>query len=213
MSNIHSAATCGNRPPLDRQNRGAEQDGQGSSLKIIAAEIEAQHQATYRAARAAIEHAMRCGELLLDAKTKVGHGEWLPWLEANTSIGIRQAQNYMRIAKNRLKIEAANTQRDSHLPVREAVTLLAEPKPPRQIWADEINAKWHEAQQVRAEMVDHLKEARQHFDNDEAFAARLKEHLEIADASFLIDLLDRDDGDAWDDALIAALERAVEVVQ
>lgn len=56
MSNIHSAATCGNRPPLDRN--GAEHDGQGSSLDIIAAEIEAEHQATYRAARAAIDHAM-----------------------------------------------------------------------------------------------------------------------------------------------------------
>lgn len=156
---------------------------------------------------------MRCGELLLDAKTKVGHGEWLRWLEVSTSIGIRQAQNYMRIAKNRLKIEAANTQRNSHLPVCEAVALIAEPRPPRLNLAGTINAKWCEAQQHRAQMVDHLKEARQGFDDDEAFAAWLKEDLEIADASFLIDLLNLDDDDAWDDALIAALERAVEAIQ
>jgi hypothetical protein len=98
-------------------------------LPALAAEIENCHQAAYRAAEDALNLALRCGDLLIEAKAKIKHGEWLFWPETNTTVGNRQAQNYIRLAKNRPEIEAANTQRDSHLPVREAIALLAEPKP------------------------------------------------------------------------------------
>jgi hypothetical protein len=58
--------------------------------------------------------------LLIEAKSRVRHGEWLSWLEANCPLSDRQARNYMRLARNR--------QRVADLPsVREAVAFLAEP--------------------------------------------------------------------------------------
>jgi hypothetical protein len=47
-----------------------------------------------------LEHGLRCGALLNEAKEQVGHGEWLPWLEANYGGKPRHAQNYMRLAAN-----------------------------------------------------------------------------------------------------------------
>jgi len=53
----------------------------------LAGKIEAEHQAAIGAARSAMEHAIRCGQLLLEAKASIGHGGWLPWVEANLSSG------------------------------------------------------------------------------------------------------------------------------
>jgi hypothetical protein len=66
-------------------------------LPVLAAEIDREHQAAHRAARTAIEHAIECGRLLLEAKALIPHGEWLPWLEANTMVSARQSQRYMRL--------------------------------------------------------------------------------------------------------------------
>jgi hypothetical protein len=99
----------------------------GRTIERLAVEIEAHHQSAYRLAAGAVDHALRCGDLLIEAKGRVKHGEWLPWLRSVTTISIRQAQNYMRLAKNRTEIEAAKTQRLSYLPIRDAIALLTEP--------------------------------------------------------------------------------------
>jgi phage N-6-adenine-methyltransferase len=87
--------------------------------------IQAAHEAAQAGARTALENAVLCGELLLQAKDALEHGQWLPWLAANTTIGVRQAQNYMRVAKHREAL-AANAKSSAHLSA--AVDLLAEPK-------------------------------------------------------------------------------------
>ena len=46
------------------------------------------------------EHAAECGRRLIEAKALLPHGEWLPWLEANTEVIPRQSQKYMRLADN-----------------------------------------------------------------------------------------------------------------
>jgi hypothetical protein len=45
-------------------------------------------------------------------------------------LSLRTAQSYMRLANNSSAIEAANASRDSYLPIREAVALLAAPAKP-----------------------------------------------------------------------------------
>lgn len=68
-----------------------------------------------------VHHAIRAGELLLEAKGRVGHGEWLPWLAANFEAGERTARRYMTIASNRTRV--------ADLPsVREALAELATPR-------------------------------------------------------------------------------------
>lgn len=71
--------------------------------------------------RSAVGHALRAGELLIEAKAQVKYGEWLLWLDANFPESVRTADLYMRLARN--------SQRVANLPsIREAVALLAEPE-------------------------------------------------------------------------------------
>lgn len=104
------------------------------TLISIASDINAAHALVCQAATSALEHARRAGELLSQAKDDVSHGAWLSWLsESCPSVSARVAQGYMRIAREWPRLESVNTKRDSHLPVRQALAMLAEPKPPIEI--------------------------------------------------------------------------------
>ena len=71
-----------------------------------------------------MEHARRAGELLQEVKSRLPHGEWLPWLKRHCRhVSPRVAQHYMRIARQWTEL-MAKTKRDSHLPLREALRLL-----------------------------------------------------------------------------------------
>ena len=70
---------------------------------------------------------MAAGELLSEAKAKLGHGDWLPWLEANCEVSVRTAQAYMRVGREWPQL--ADTQRVALLPMRAALEMLAEPRP------------------------------------------------------------------------------------
>jgi len=49
--------------------------------------------------RNTIQHAIRCGELLLEMKRRVGHGNWLAWVDEHFQASERTARNYIQIAK------------------------------------------------------------------------------------------------------------------
>lgn len=68
------------------------------SLSALAAEVAVEHQKAQRSATAAIAHARRAGELLLAAKARLPHGQWLPWLKENCAFAERTAQRYMTAA-------------------------------------------------------------------------------------------------------------------
>ena len=65
----------------------------------LGTEINDTHALAQQHAGEAIKHALRCGELLIEAKAKVPHGQWLPWLRQNIAFSDRTAQGYMRIAQ------------------------------------------------------------------------------------------------------------------
>jgi len=88
-----------------------------NSLADLAARIKAEHEAVGEA----MKHAIAAGELLIEAKDKLPHGKWLPWLEANCEMSERTAQAYMRIARELTKIEPAKAQRVADLSVRDAL--------------------------------------------------------------------------------------------
>jgi Protein of unknown function (DUF3102) len=75
-------------------------------LPGLAEEIRSHVIASRNAARTTLASAIAAGEALIEAKGLVEHGGWLPWLKEHVDIGERQAQNYMRLAKRREKIEA-----------------------------------------------------------------------------------------------------------
>jgi ribosomal protein L37AE/L43A len=70
------------------------------SISTIADEIRREHQACERDAKSAVEHAIRAGGLLIEAKAQVKHGEWLTWLAQNVHFTQQTANTYMRISEN-----------------------------------------------------------------------------------------------------------------
>jgi len=76
-----------------------------NSLADLAARIKVAHAAYVDAARKGVEHAMAAGDLLLEAKAQLGHGQWLLWLRKHCGLSVRSAQLYMRLARNRSEIE------------------------------------------------------------------------------------------------------------
>jgi hypothetical protein len=90
-------------------------------LKEIVVQINDAHAEAARSLRASVEHAIRAGELLIEAKRQHGrHGTWNQWLHDNIEFSERLAQAYMRLA--RLPVEKRNAVAD--LPLREALSAI-----------------------------------------------------------------------------------------
>jgi len=66
----------------------------------ITREINTEHRQVETHKRNTIQHAIRCGELLLEMKRRVGHGNWLAWVGEHFEASERTARNYMEIAKS-----------------------------------------------------------------------------------------------------------------
>ena len=108
------------------------------ALPDLATAINTQHQAVETSLRSAVEHATKAGDLLLQAKASVKHGEWLPWLSANCSMSERTARNYMRLAKELPKLDDEKRQRVADLPMREALQVVGKVK--TEAWPSEPSA-------------------------------------------------------------------------
>lgn len=74
------------------------------------------------------------GNGLIEAKGKLNHGEWLPWLTENVGYSEKQAENYMKIARN-----YSNPQLVADLGMRKALSLLALPDGERENFVAEAN--------------------------------------------------------------------------
>jgi hypothetical protein len=75
-------------------------------LPDLAARIKVEHGAVQDALNNAVMRAMVAGDLLLEAKALVRHGEWLPWLEEHCEVSERTAQLYMKLAGDRERVES-----------------------------------------------------------------------------------------------------------
>jgi Protein of unknown function (DUF3102) len=95
-----------------------------NSLPDLAARIKAEHQAVSEALSESVRHAMAAGELLIEAKDQLQHGQWLPWLRDHCTISERTAQLYMRVAKNRDEVEAQMRNGAADLSLNETAALL-----------------------------------------------------------------------------------------
>jgi len=92
----------------------------------LATKINEEHQACCQAATSAVEHAMRVGDLLLEAKAGCGHGEWQIWLAEHFDGSPRTARAYMRLAKHRVQVETKR-QTSASLSIDSALRILASP--------------------------------------------------------------------------------------
>ena len=110
-----------------------------TNLAQLVEEINRVHHQAEEALNEGLAHAFRCGELLVEAKAQCEHGQWINWLEENFDGTARSAQGYMKVAGRREEIEA-HVKRVSHLPLREALRLTAEPKAEKDVVAADEGA-------------------------------------------------------------------------
>jgi hypothetical protein len=102
-------------------------------LAIIATSIDEHVAAAGLAIKRGLDHAIAAGRLLLEARELVGHGNWIQWLEGNCRVGVRQAQTFMRLARNAHKVAAAaKYESDSYLTIAAATVLIGKPPPERE---------------------------------------------------------------------------------
>jgi hypothetical protein len=97
-----------------------------NSLADLAARIRAEHDAAGGALKRSLQHAIAAGELLLEAKDQLKHGQWLPWLES-CGISERTAQRYIRLVHNRKAIET-KSDKMSDLSVSGALAMITAPR-------------------------------------------------------------------------------------
>src|SRR5258708_7836069 len=100
-----------------------------TSLEGLATRIRKEQRAIEAALTSIAAHVMAAGDLLIEAKKKLPHGQWLPWLTIHCEISERTAQVYMQLARKRIEIEA-NPQRAADLTdltVRKMLTMVAPP--------------------------------------------------------------------------------------
>src|SRR5690242_3025151 len=88
-------------------------------LQDIAAHVNESHRQCEQSLKQGLEHALEAGRLLLEAKGRLEHGQWLPWLQANCDVSERLAQKYMRVAKELPKLDPENTPRVADLSFRQ----------------------------------------------------------------------------------------------
>lgn len=114
---MRNIAHLENRAP---EQGGNHQIGQMADLKNQASEIDRAYGEAVRSGRAAIQKALACGLMLLEAKDMVPHGEFLPWVRANTKVPVRTVQQWMKFADSAvglLGVESLMLEQDSASPI------------------------------------------------------------------------------------------------
>jgi Protein of unknown function (DUF3102) len=98
-----------------------------NSLPDLAARIRAEHEAVAAFMQRSLERAIAAGDLLIEAKAQLAHGQWLPWLQEHCQVPERTAQVYMRLARHAPELKS-KSETVADLSVRDAVDLLTEPR-------------------------------------------------------------------------------------
>lgn len=101
----------------------------GGDLLALSTEANLEADRADECAREAVNHAVRAGALLLQAKTQIVHGGWCNWLAANWQRSERTAQAYMRLATELPRLDPEKAQRVADLSLRDALKAISAPKP------------------------------------------------------------------------------------
>jgi hypothetical protein len=109
-----------------------------NSLTDLAHRIKAEHDAGLLAIKRGVEHCIACGQLLIEAKGQLKHGQFGPWLRDHCGIAERTARHYMRLARytDTLKSKTASL---ADLTVEEAVALISPVAPAEHWWVRYVN--------------------------------------------------------------------------
>ncbi len=106
---------------------------QPGDLANLPAQIDAAIEDVRNHANGMVHAAVRAGQLLIEAKAALPHGEFEAWITSNCTVAPRTAQAYMRLATKLKTLPPAEAQRVADLPLREALKAIgttAEAPPP-----------------------------------------------------------------------------------
>jgi hypothetical protein len=98
-------------------------------LEVLAEGIRQEHAAIEGMWRATLDRAIALGEMLIDAKGLVGHGQWLPWVEDHAGLPRRTASRYMRLAREKANVAHLGT-------MKEALAALTAGRPEPEVLLD-----------------------------------------------------------------------------
>jgi hypothetical protein len=107
----------------------------GLNLETLADRINEEHRRCEEALKEGLRHALRAGELLIEAKSRCAHGTWGAWLAENFEGSERTAQAYMKVAREMPQLDGAKAQRVADLSLRGALKELAPPKERTSVYA------------------------------------------------------------------------------
>jgi hypothetical protein len=93
----------------------------------LAKRIRSEHKAAQTAMCHAVAHALKVGDLLIQAKAAVPSGTWHRWLRTHCELSKRTALRYVQLAQHRAEIEH-KIAGEQHLSVRAAQRLISKPK-------------------------------------------------------------------------------------
>lgn len=96
-----------------------------TALKKLAIRINAEHKVAQERLNSGLKHAIAAGQLLLEAKKQLTHGEWLPWLEKHCEVRERTAQAYMRVARGFASMDSDKSATVADLSFRDALNMLS----------------------------------------------------------------------------------------
>ena len=130
----NTTTTLGEMPShLQEAAKQRDERRKAEELSQLATKAKQAHAIVVNSTRIVLQHAMTAGEALNEAKSKVGHGKWLAWLEENCpDISNRTAERYMKLAGGKAKLEKKLQDKDkfdtmSNLTINEALRLIDEP--------------------------------------------------------------------------------------
>ena len=118
------------------------------------------------------------GKRLLEAKSQLSHGEWLPWLREKVDISERRAQEFMRIAR-----EYSKSAEIADLGASKALALLALPESERAEFASGTHLVNGAEKSVSEMTAKELKTAIEERDKARREAEEQKAAAEAAEAS------------------------------
>ena len=97
-------------------------------LPGLAQEANEAHAEAQASFRSGVEHAVRAGRALAQAKARLAHGRWASWLAGNFDGSERLAQLYMRLARRLPELEDETRNAVAERSLREASREIAEPR-------------------------------------------------------------------------------------
>ena len=131
-------------------------------LARLAKQINSAHDACekvlVKAQQTSLQHAVRAGKLLVEAKKLVGHGQWLDWLEKHFAGNPRTAQRYMTLATELEKRQ------------REAKQQAANKTPEQQTTNEVDTTQWDDlsCRQAMRKLLEDKKESNVHHSSQSA---------------------------------------------